>query len=291
MSIVIPAYNAEKYIEETIQSALSQTLDSFEVVIVNDGSTDRTEEIIQRYRDNERIKYYTYAYNRGAAHAYNYGVLHSSGEYLTFLDADDIYHPQYSEKVLDKMKTEHAHMGFADFYSIYGREKQSVRLYGSPREPRYNFIFGGEGMAFPTSHATLRKLIMQAIHVSPRAIYQRSLFLDYGLEDHRLKISHDWLRHIRFILNGAKCVFVDEPLGYYRFHEDGNSQKNQLQNMVEVVKVLEIVLGEMQSLLSEEEKQIATLNLRHWRKSLLTALATSDLRTIQIIGLLVENRF
>ena len=291
MSIVIPAYNAEKYIEETIQSALSQTLGNFEVVIVNDGSTDRTEEIIQRFRGDERIKYYTYAYNRGAANAYNYGVLHSSSEYLTFLDADDIYFPQYGEKVLNKMKSSDAEIGFADFYSIYGREKQNVRLYGSPREPRYNFIFGGEGQAFPTAHSALRKLILQAIHVSPRAIYKRDLFFDYGLEDHRLKISHDWLRHIRFILNGAKCVFVDEPLGYYRFHEEGNSQKNQLQNTVEVVKVLEIVLSEMQSLLSDEEKQITTLNLRQWRKSLLIALATSDLKTIQIIGYLIENKF
>lgn len=291
LSIVIPAYNAEKYIQETIESALSQTVSDYEIIIVNDGSVDRTEDVIQSYAHHPQIRLHGYRINRGAPHAYNHGILHSTGRYLTILDADDVLMPTYCERVIELIEREQADMGFANFYAIEGTKKLSTTLYGLPREPRYQFAFGGENGVFPANHELLRKMILQAVHISPRAVYKRSLFLDYGLEDHRLRISHDWLRQIKFVINGAKCVYVNEPLGYYRFHSEGNSQKNQIDNNVEIIKVLEIVLKEMRSLLSNEEVQIATMNMHYWRKGLMSVLANSDASMTQIISFLTEKRF
>jgi len=291
LSIIIPVYNAEKYIEETIQSALGQTVSDYEILIVDDGSTDQTPTLIQKYANHPKIHSIGYKNNRGAPHAYNHGVLHSTAKYVTFLDADDLFFPEYCETVIAEIEAYHADLGFSNLYALDGREKLQTTLYGQPREPRYEFAFGGSLGNFPSSASQMRKMILQAVHISPRSIYKRSLFMDYGLEDHRLRISHDWLRNIRFILNGATCVYVDEPLGYYRFHSEGNSQKNGLDNAIEVIKVLEIVIAEMKGLLSEEEMQIATMNMRSWRKNVFTALASSDLKTSQLINLLIEKRF
>ncbi len=93
VSIVVPAYNAEKYIAEAIESVISQTYNNWELIIINDGSTDKTEEIIRDFEDN-RITIF-YQKNSGVCSARNRGIAFAKGEYITFLDADDIL-PQKS---------------------------------------------------------------------------------------------------------------------------------------------------------------------------------------------------
>ena len=127
--------------------------------------------------------------------------------------------------------------------------------------------------------------------ISPRSIYKRSLFLNYGLEDHRLKITHDWLRHIKFIINGAKCVYVNEPLGYYRFHPEGNSQKDPLANYVENIKIMEIVLNELGMLLSDAEREMVKIINKNMRNSVLQTLSDSAMTTSQIIQYLIDKKF
>ncbi|HMG81452.1 MAG TPA: glycosyltransferase family 2 protein [Ferruginibacter sp.] len=89
VSIIIPAYNAEKYIEATIQSIVDQTWNNLEIIIVNDGSTDDTEKIIQGFLSDKRIKYVTQT-NKGCSGAKNTGLLLVSGDFIQYLDADDI---------------------------------------------------------------------------------------------------------------------------------------------------------------------------------------------------------
>jgi len=291
LSIIIPAYNAEKYIAETIESALAQTVTDYEIIIVNDGSTDQTQCIIDRYASDRRIRDCGYQYNRGAPHAYNHGVLQSRAPFITFLDSDDILLPSYCETVLHKMHAASADMGYANLYALNGTEKLATTLYGQPRDARFPGIFGGQSETFPTDPSILRKMVLQGVHISPRSIYKRELFLQYGLEDYRLKITHDWLRHVNFLLNGVICTFVDQPLGYYRFHPEGNSQKDPLANFMENIKVLEIVLYEKASLLSSEEQMIARKVLQQQRTSVLQTLADSGLTTSQIVQYLADKKF
>lgn len=89
ISVIIPAYNSEKTIQETIESVLKQTFSDFELIIVNDGSTDTTLEIISSIKD-PRIKVFTYP-NAGVAVSRNRGISHSTGEFISFLDADDLW--------------------------------------------------------------------------------------------------------------------------------------------------------------------------------------------------------
>lgn len=90
VSVIIPAYNAEKYIEKSINSILNQTYKSFEIIIVDDGSTDRTIQLLQKFsKDITLIK----QKNAGASAARNTAIKAAQGQYISFLDADDIWHP------------------------------------------------------------------------------------------------------------------------------------------------------------------------------------------------------
>lgn len=90
ISIIIPVYNAEKYIKRTINSILNQTEQDFEIIAIDDGSTDKSYQIIKELsKHNKRIKVYTKE-NGGVSDARNYGIEHSTGEYLMFVDADDM---------------------------------------------------------------------------------------------------------------------------------------------------------------------------------------------------------
>lgn len=98
VSIIIPAFNAEKYIEETIHSVVYQTYTNWELLIIDDGSTDATKEIVISFtKNNNKIKYY-YHNNRGVSYTRNRGISLSKGSYIAFLDADDIWEP-YNLKI------------------------------------------------------------------------------------------------------------------------------------------------------------------------------------------------
>jgi glycosyltransferase involved in cell wall biosynthesis len=94
-SIVIPVYNKEKFVAKTIESVLSQTFTDYEIIIVNDGSTDQSEAKISTFKDN-RIQYYSKK-NEGVALARNFGIEKATADYICFLDADDYWHPTFLE--------------------------------------------------------------------------------------------------------------------------------------------------------------------------------------------------
>ena len=88
VSIIIPCYNAEKTIKRCLESVISQTYKNIEIVIINDGSIDKTDSIIKKYINDNRIKYYNRS-NHGIGKTRNFGIKEATGEYITFLDSDD----------------------------------------------------------------------------------------------------------------------------------------------------------------------------------------------------------
>lgn len=104
VSVIIPVYNAKNTISEAIDSILNQTHQNFEIVIIDDGSTDNTESILKKYMNKEeKIKVYTQV-NQGVSKARNNGIKKATGKYITFLDADDLYHPTFLEKMYNRIK-------------------------------------------------------------------------------------------------------------------------------------------------------------------------------------------
>ena len=97
ISVVIPAYNAEQFLDETLESVLSQTYENWECIIVNDGSTDSTESIAKKWCEKDSRFRLTNKENGGLSSARNWGIKESKAEYIAFLDADDLYLPEYLE--------------------------------------------------------------------------------------------------------------------------------------------------------------------------------------------------
>ena len=110
ISVTIPTYNAESTILETVESFQNQTFSDWELIVINDGSKDKTLELLQSIED-ERIKIFSYE-NAGLAAARNRGIYHATGEFIAFLDADDMWTPDKLELQLAALQ-QHPEAGVA----------------------------------------------------------------------------------------------------------------------------------------------------------------------------------
>ena len=104
VSIILPTYNRADFIAEAIESAINQTFEDWELLIIDDGSTDNTAEIVSKYLKDKRIKYFK-TKNRGTAAARNRGLKLATGEYTAFLDSDDLWNPAKLKKQVEILDT------------------------------------------------------------------------------------------------------------------------------------------------------------------------------------------
>ena len=125
VSVIIPVYNCERFISETIRSVIAQSYSNWELIIVDDGSTDSGPEKINFFSSDERIKYFRQN-NSGVSAARNKGISLSSGEFIAFLDADDVWEPMNLEtKILMLERNDHVDWVFSDMFLL--NENGSVR--------------------------------------------------------------------------------------------------------------------------------------------------------------------
>ena len=129
VSIITPLFNSEKFISETIESVLSQTYKKWELIIVNDNSTDKSVEIINKFIEDERIKIIHLKNNFGPAYTRNIGIENSIGEFIAFLDSDDLWLNNKLEVQLEFMQKNN--LGFT--FSKYNRINESGEYIGSPK--------------------------------------------------------------------------------------------------------------------------------------------------------------
>jgi glycosyltransferase involved in cell wall biosynthesis len=210
VSVIIPAYNHGHFLGEAVQSVLDQTFPDFELIVVDDGSTDNTKEAVESFKD-PRIRY-IYQENRGVSAAQNTGIRASSGEYIAILGADDIWLPQNLElkvKVLDS-RPEVALVcsdGFI-FDDTTGVTLGSMwHLYSPGLNPRR------------AARQPLRELLSRAsIFIRPQfTVLRREVFTEVGYFDESLRIGEDWEMFIR-IVQCFPIEILDVPLGWRRKH-------------------------------------------------------------------------
>jgi len=152
VSVVMPAYNSEKYIGDAISSVLKQTYPFFELIIVDDGSTDRTREIVSSFSD-ERIVLLTHEKNRGVAEARNTALKKARGKWVALIDSDDVWLPERLEKLLLILneRSEEKHF-IADDMVICFDSDGGLKKWGSSFKLYYNSIrFNGDVLYFSFS--------------------------------------------------------------------------------------------------------------------------------------------
>ncbi|MBI3693959.1 MAG: glycosyltransferase [Acidobacteria bacterium] len=207
-SVVIPAYNAERFILDALDSVESQTLRADEIIVVDDGSRDATVALVEDWRRQpaSRLRLHRQD-NQGAGAARNAGVGLASGEFVAFLDADDTWMSNKLEVVAGYLERHpEADVACHDEWLRQGGARSRVLRHG-PRARYEDLLFRGNCLS-PSATVVRRKKLLEAGGFSTN--------LDYdGAEDYEL-----WLR-----LAGAGCVFgfVRQPLGVYNAHGAGIS--------------------------------------------------------------------
>lgn len=137
VSIIVPVYNVEKYVEKCLKSLLEQTLEDIEIIVVNDGSTDNSKEIVQKIVKQFPDKMvYKEKENGGLSDARNYGINYAKGEYIAFFDSDDYVEKDMYQKMYELAKKEESDMVECDFFWEYpDHEKKDIgKMYQGKKE-------------------------------------------------------------------------------------------------------------------------------------------------------------
>ena len=209
VSIVLNFYNEEKYLKIAIESMINQTYDDYELILVDDASTDRSFDIAMSYQ-GDRVKVVRTETNKGAAHARNTGMRISEGEYIAFIDGDDFSKLDRIEKqvkYLDEYKDVLAVSCLANYIDEDGFiiGKETIELL-SKSEVKASFLFGNQ---FSQSGAMIRSSVFRKYN-----IYQK--------ED--LRVSQDYFFWLQILQKGDVYI-LPERLVYYRIHNSKASQR------------------------------------------------------------------
>lgn len=254
VSVIIPAYNAETTLEETLLSVFGQSYKNYEVLVYNDGSTDNTNLILDKYED--RIKLYAGA-NKGVSYARNYLIDNSKGEYIAFLDADDVWHLNYLQYQV-QMLQKHNHVGlvFSRFSSF--RNTKDLHLLTSETSSPLDCSFCSPLALMKTIQR--QSLIIQASFVLIRRSTLAKLPTPFFPED--LQRCEDRYFWYSLLLNGVEFCHLNTTLGGYRFSENSLSA-DKLSIYLDEAKAHKKLLSlpveaKYDSLLSEIRKQLTS---------------------------------
>ncbi len=214
ISVIVPIYNAEKYLKISLTSVLNQTYHNFEVIMINDGSKDGSQTIADEFaKKDKRFKLYNQE-NSGGSESRNKGLNLASGEYIAFLDNDDIYAPQYLEILLENLQKTEADVSCCSYLKFYGDGNYTFE---QKKEVPEFFV---STTPFIDKFKKKKKIEM----LMWCKLYKKSLFDDIKFSKD-LPAINDMLLNIEVLLKAKKLVFCREPLIAYRILE--NSQTNK----------------------------------------------------------------
>jgi glycosyltransferase involved in cell wall biosynthesis len=239
ISVIIPIYNAEKTIKETIHSILNQTFQNFEIIIIDDGSLDGSMKIVSEIND-PRIRIFSQS-NRGAAAARNKGFSVSRGERIAFLDADDLWEPE-------KLKTESNSL---DCYPEADVAYCWVDMFDQIKDIRNPFVYS-------KAQGNILKQILTAdiIQGGSNALIRRQALEAVGGFDESLKSGECWDVHIR-LAKQFQYVLVPKPYVIYRISRISKSFK-----VLQMEKMCLRILNKTYDDVSEDLKSLKPIAIK-----------------------------
>lgn len=214
ISIITPIFNGEKYILETIQSVLSQTYQNWEMIIVDNKSTDSSMEIIKTICDN-RIRIISLEYNSGGpARPRNIGLDNAKGEYIAFLDADDVWLPEKLEKQMEYLEQNqdvdvcHTLANIIDENSVEKGFFNNQKIFN-----KFKYIISNKNIIFYTNNININSALMKA---------DKTIKFE---EDKDLVSIEDWKYWIDKQKLGKEISLLNEKLVNYRVHSSSISNR------------------------------------------------------------------
>ncbi|WP_289664015.1 glycosyltransferase family 2 protein [Flavobacterium panacagri] len=204
VSILTPTYNTEKFIRATIESVQNQTYKYWEMILVDDGSTDQTVSVIEEFAQNDsRIKLFKLEKNSGNGFARNVALDKASGKYIAYLDSDDLWSFDKLEKQVQFLKTNNLHFTFS-YYNCIDEEGNTLnRRVENPQPLTYNQLFFCNYVGNLTT------------------IYDAEYFGKIKLESSQKR--QDWRIWLTILKQIKTAEVIPEPLAFYRIRKDSIS--------------------------------------------------------------------
>lgn len=211
VSIIMPSFNTGKYITETIESVLAQSYKNWELIIVDDCSSDNTDEIVSTYLSDDRIHYLKNEKNSGAAFSRNTALREAKGKWIAFLDSDDLWMPEKLEKQIDFMDRNGYSFSYTNYEEINAEgNRTGVKVTGPKKITKtrmYNYCWPG----------------------CLTVMYDRSVVGLIQIED--IKKNNDYAMWLK-VSKKADCYLLDEYLGKYRKGRAGSVSTHSIKTMI-----------------------------------------------------------
>lgn len=217
LSIIMPCLNAEKYLTEAIENALSQSFQDFELIIIDNGSKDRSLELIKSYIKDPRVKFLE-CKEAGVSAARNTGIAAAKGKYLAFLDSDDVWYPQKLEKEISFLEKHPEYIG--SYSSVDYIDKNGVLL-----DKSYGKSIGYTGEIY-------MNLLQGNLIQNPSPILKTEAVKELGAFDTKLSYGEDWDLFIRLAYKGP-FYYHPEALCAYRKHTEQTTQTHDVKSREE----------------------------------------------------------
>lgn len=215
ITVIVPLYNGERFIAETIESVLSQTYQNFEIIVVDDCSNDSSCDIIQKYASTDpRLTLIQSETNFGGpAKPRNIGIKHARGEFIAFLDADDVWKPHKLQTQLDFLI---ANMDIDMVYSA----AEIIDKNGVVSPPKKQILLFILSLFIPPKNT-----IFYLNFININTLMVRNTISNTFIEDKNLVAIEDWIFHILNFQAGKQGKLLNEALIYYRIHSASISNR------------------------------------------------------------------
>jgi glycosyltransferase involved in cell wall biosynthesis len=276
ISIIVPVYNCESYLQMCIESILNQTYKNFEALFIDDGSTDRSGEIIKKYtKYDSRVRYYSQE-NSGPSEARNNGILHSVGDYIVFIDSDDTVEKNYLEILLEKLQETEADLtccGYKDLSSFGEMECMDFGINSSIS--KHSFM---EMVSMGTGGVLWGKIYKREIIINNKLKMDKDLFMS---ED--LVFVLQYASHCKKFSSVGECLYIYNRLNLnsitHRFSLD------YVTNYITVFQYIETIL-----LASGMDLQRVNTIVRLRIQSFVLAIIENQVSNIKRIGYSQANK-
>jgi len=217
VSVIIPSYNGERFVGEAIESVLNQTYQNFEIILVDDGSTDGSKSVIKPFLKDARIRLIEHEQNKGIPFARNTGIKHSNGRYIAFLDQDDLWLPEKLEKQIAILAQGPSNLGLV-FGDIVTASKDGRSLQTSVVPKNINLL--------PT-RSVLKLLFLNNFIPLITVLVKRECVDTIGLLDEHIKGGADDYEWCLLLAAKYRIHYINITLAIHRLHEFNYSNEEK----------------------------------------------------------------
>lgn len=232
VSVIVPVFNHERYVVPAVRSILDQSFGDFEVIAIDDGSQDRSGELIKAI-DDARLTY-MYHQNQGASRTLNRGIEMSRGEYVSILNSDDLYHSERLQACLDVLEGDHSIQAVFTYLDLVDEEGRLISATRGPEEYWKDLppdiSFSGE------DNRVLDLLAGNFLLTTSNLFCRREVFETVGYFSH-LRYAHDYDFFLR-LCSRLKVHLIEKPLVNYRIHSLNTVKENEATVCFEVGLVI-----------------------------------------------------